>query len=241
MTLNDLAQGELWMDSEERQTAANLVQSLQNAFTGRQIPETPFLVLRVQDVLLHHTLCRRLERSLTPDPRHSREDGNPSSPAEVPSKLAEQIGKSRDRLRKSLKELEDTANKLDPAAPKTGAKQKAFSEGQTTPIANSNKACTPPAAQAPTRPNIPQCPPHSHRIDNIAPKVPTQTTTTLPTRSSPNVPTASAPPSPPLIPILPITPTPAPKPSLPPGRPYTPPKPLVYGPKPQSLDHLRRK
>ncbi len=124
MTLNDLTQGELWMDLQERQTAAELVQSFQQLFAERQIPETLFLVLRVRDFVLHHTLCLRLERSLTPshspedgNPRHSREDGNPSSPATVAPVLAGHIGRTRDRLRKSLKDLEDAADKLDPTAP----------------------------------------------------------------------------------------------------------------------------
>ena len=68
MTLTELAQGELWMDPEERQTVADLTRSIQRSFADRQIPENPFLVLRVQDFLLHHTVCRRLERSLSPDP-----------------------------------------------------------------------------------------------------------------------------------------------------------------------------
>ena len=110
MTLSDLAQGESWMDPEERQTAAELVQSLQQSFTDRQIPETSFLLLRVQDYLLHHALCRRLERSLIPDPATA-------PPATVLPSLAEHIGKTRDRLRKSLKDLEDTAAKLAPPPP----------------------------------------------------------------------------------------------------------------------------
>ena len=105
MTLNDLTHGEPWMDPEERQTAAELVQAIQQSLTDRQIPETPFLVLRVQDYLLHHTLCRRLERSLTPDP-------GATPPVTVLPSLAEHIGKSRDRLRKSLKDLDDAASKL---------------------------------------------------------------------------------------------------------------------------------
>ena len=107
MTLTDLAQSEPWMGPEERQTAAKLIQSFQRVFTERQIPENPFLVLRVEDVLLHHTLCRRLERNITP-----------GSDAVTPA-LAGQIGKARDRRRKALKELEDTANKLasSPSAP----------------------------------------------------------------------------------------------------------------------------
>ena len=102
MNLTDLAHGEPWMDPEERQTAAKLVQSFQQLFTDRQIPDNPFLVLRVEDVLLHHTLCRRLECNLTSGP-------DPVTPA-----LAGQIGKARDRRRKSLKELEDTVAKLTP-------------------------------------------------------------------------------------------------------------------------------
>ncbi len=117
MTLNDLAQGEAWMDPEECQAAAEIVRSLRQSFADRQIPETTFLILRVQDYLVHHTLCRRLDRSLMPDPGHSRENGNPAAPAIPDPKLAEQIGKSRDRLRRTLKELEDTVNKLAPPPP----------------------------------------------------------------------------------------------------------------------------
>ena len=110
MTLNDLTCGEPWMDPEEHESAAKLVRSLQQSFTDRQIPETPFLVLRVQDFLLHHTLCRRLERSLTPDPAAV-------PPVTVLPSLAEHIGKARDRMRKALKELEDAAAKLAPPPP----------------------------------------------------------------------------------------------------------------------------
>jgi hypothetical protein len=110
MNLSDLTHGEPWMDPEERQCAAELVQSIQQSFTDRQIAPTPFLILRVQDYLLHHTLCRRLERSLTPDPAAI-------PPFTVPPSLAEHIGKCRDRLRKALKELEDAAAKLAPPSP----------------------------------------------------------------------------------------------------------------------------
>ena len=110
MTLNDLLHGEPWMDPGERETAAGLVRSIQQSFAERQIPETTFLVLRVQDFLLHHTLCRRLERSLSPDPAATM-------PAAVLPTLAEHIGKCRDRLRKALKELEDAAAKLAPPPP----------------------------------------------------------------------------------------------------------------------------
>ena len=107
MTLNDLICGEPWMDPEEHESAAELVRSIQQSFIDRQIPETPFLVLRVQDFLLHHTLCRRLERSLIPDPAAV-------PPVTVLPSLAEHIGKARDRMRKALKELEDAAAKLAP-------------------------------------------------------------------------------------------------------------------------------
>ncbi len=129
MKLSDLAQGEPWMDPEERRTAADLVQSFQQCFTDRQIPENTFLTLRVRDYLLHHTLSSRLERSLTPDFAQESSLSSPPStpsqplaasaspPATVEPKLAEQIGKTHDRQRRSLKDLEDTANKLTPPIP----------------------------------------------------------------------------------------------------------------------------
>jgi hypothetical protein len=129
MTLNDLAQGEDWMYPEERRIVAAIVRSLRQTFADRQIPEGTFLLLRVQDYLTHHTLCRRLDRGLMPNP--PQESNPPFPPSTAPSappdlKLVEQIGKSRDRLRRTLKELEDATDKLDPSVPSS----KAPSEGK---------------------------------------------------------------------------------------------------------------
>ncbi len=142
MTLIDLAQGEIWMDPEERHHAAQIVHSLQHDFADRNIPQTTFLILRVRDYLTHHTLCRRLERWLMPNPPGESSTPSPLSTVNYPlsttpsppdPKLAEQIGKSRDRLRRTLKELEDAVNKLDPSAPPPGAsaKGKTASKGET--------------------------------------------------------------------------------------------------------------
>ena len=119
MTLNDLLSGEPWMDDLERQTAARIVQAMQREFADREIPETTFLALRVQDYLLHYTLCRRLERSLTPA-------AESACPVSVVPTLAEHIGKCRDRLRKAHKELEDAAAKLAPPPPPPPPPQRPF-------------------------------------------------------------------------------------------------------------------
>ncbi len=118
-------QGETWMDPEEMQTAADLARSFQQHFADRQITESPFLTLRVQDCLLHHTLCRRLERNLATDPEAS-------APAPLLPSLAEHIGKSRDRFRKSLKDLEDSANKLTPPPPSPDPASKTSANGKNS-------------------------------------------------------------------------------------------------------------
>ena len=102
MTLNDLAQAEPWMDQEERQITDTLIAAFRQNFAERQIPENPFLTLRLQNCLVQYILCRRLERSLTA----GAEDPGTTHTAHV--------GRARERLRKALKELEDTANKLAP-------------------------------------------------------------------------------------------------------------------------------
>jgi hypothetical protein len=107
MNLENIAQGEPWMTPAEHQTVVGLVQSFQQSFSDRAIPETPFLVLRVRDVLVSLTLCRRLELNLSLDP---------DAPAAVTPLLAGHIGKAVDRHRRALKELEQTANKLVPRA-----------------------------------------------------------------------------------------------------------------------------
>lgn len=104
MSLKDLARPEPWMDQEERQTAATLIAAFQQHFADRDIPENPFLTLRLQDCLLHYTLCRRLENAILADSR------------EITAAEAAHIGKARERLRKALKDLEDTAKRLTPPA-----------------------------------------------------------------------------------------------------------------------------
>ncbi len=124
MTLKDLAQPEPWMTQEEGQTAATLIAAFQQNFVDRNIPENPFLTLRLQDCLLHHTLCRRLEQALIAD-----------AEALTPA-LAAHIGRARERFRKALKSLEDTANKLAPPAdpsPQSTAKGNQSAESPNSP------------------------------------------------------------------------------------------------------------
>ena len=104
MNLTDLAQAETWMDPEERRIADTLLAAFRKNFTERQIPENPFLALRLQNCLVQYILCRRIERSLT----DTAEEDNIAR--------ANHVGRARERLRRSLKELEDTANKLTPSA-----------------------------------------------------------------------------------------------------------------------------
>jgi len=115
MNIADLAQGEHWMDPEERQVAADLVHSFQQHMTERQIPETFFLVHRLRDFIVHHTLCLRLEGGLTPSLRPAPETGSPDPAPNLSPVLAGHIGRARSRLAKALKTLEDSAEELDPA------------------------------------------------------------------------------------------------------------------------------
>jgi len=163
MTLTDLAQGQSWMDAEERNTVAGLVQSFGQVFAERQIPENPFLVLRVEDVLLHHTLCRRLERNLPPNP-------DAVTPA-----LAAAIGRARDRGRKALKELEDTAGYLakENAAAPSGSSALPTPASPSVPVPGLHPQVpveeTPSLGAPETAANENTCPSHSSPDAHSAP------------------------------------------------------------------------
>ena len=113
MTLDDLAQGEHWMTPDERQNAAELVQSLRQIIAGRPIPENYPLVHCAREFILHHTLCQRLENGLIPDPAAVY-------PAIDPI-LAGYIARLHDRVRRILREFQDIADKLDPTPLESGS------------------------------------------------------------------------------------------------------------------------
>ncbi len=151
MNLEKLAQPAAWMNPEERHTAAALIAAFQRLFTERGVPENPFIALRLQDCLVHYTLCRRLENGLLAG-------SGDITPAE-----AAQIGRVRDRLRRALKDLEDTAKKLAPPAEsssKTSRKGVPPETPAVTPLDPQKEVQNPtaPPPVSPTRPTGPAGP-----------------------------------------------------------------------------------
>jgi len=98
MNTNTLSQGEPWMTPEERQLNHDFVHTTTEHLAARGVPETPLLLIRINDVIATWLLARRLEAALTPEP------GEPA-PCPTPAQ-AGAIGKCRDRLRRAMKELE---------------------------------------------------------------------------------------------------------------------------------------
>ena len=141
MTLDDLAQGEHWMTPDERQNAAELVQSLRQIIAGRPIPENYPLVHCAREFILHHTLCQRLENGLIPDPAAVY-------PAIDPI-LAGYIARLHDRVRRILKEFQETAEKLDPTKPVRDTRR----DGNHADRKASSDTVTPLAAEE--TPNVP--------------------------------------------------------------------------------------
>ncbi len=183
MNLSNLAQAEPWMDHEERQTAATLAAAFEKNFADRQIPEGPFLTLRVENCLVHHALCRRLERALTPDP-------DADTPATITTAIAGHIGRARERLRKALKELEDTADKLAPTP-----EQRPNSAHRRIPTRESvpalpNFPATLSAVNADANPTPKDQPPSPSPIIPIPPTLPTTPTSPPAAPPKPAIPAA---------------------------------------------------
>ena len=97
-TLNTLTQDQPWMTPQERDLNHEFIQSTTELLATRGVPETPLILLRVNDVIATWLLARRLESALAPKP------GEPA-PCPTPAQ-AGAIGKCRDRLRRAIKELE---------------------------------------------------------------------------------------------------------------------------------------
>lgn len=98
MNLNTLAQGESWMTPEERGLNRVFVHATAVFLADRGVPETPLILIRVNDIIATWLLARRLESALAP---------KPGAPAPCPTPAqAGAIGKCRDRLRRAMKDLE---------------------------------------------------------------------------------------------------------------------------------------
>lgn len=105
MNQSTLAQGEPWMTPEERTLNHDFIQSTTQLLATRGVPESPLILLRINDVIVTWILARRLESALTPAP---------GKPAPCPTiAQAGAIGKCRDRLRRAMKELETCCPKGD--------------------------------------------------------------------------------------------------------------------------------
>jgi hypothetical protein len=109
MNMQRVAEGEHWMDAEERLCARDLVERLAAQFDARGVVETPLLALRVNDLVVSLLLVRRIESQLAELPE-CPESEKPN--ARSPATLAEAVGKARERMRKAMKELEDSCAKL---------------------------------------------------------------------------------------------------------------------------------
>jgi hypothetical protein len=98
MNLTTLAHGEPWMTPQEHDLNREFIRATIDYLASRNVPESPLITLRVNDVIVTWLLARRLETALTPP-----EDGTTPCPTLA---QAGAIGKCRDRLRRALKELE---------------------------------------------------------------------------------------------------------------------------------------
>ncbi len=189
MNLENLVQPAAWMTQEERHTAASLVAAFQQNFTVRSLPENPFLTLRMRYLLLHLTLCRRLEQTVFGD---SKEELTPAAAAH--------IGKALERFRKALKDLEDTANRLDPA--KHNPLPSFAGKKAPTPAPRPEPEKMPAAPKSPQSPGpvVPLPDPTRKVQSQTIPPSPLSAASTLPTGptgpTSPAFPTISPPKSP---------------------------------------------
>ena len=100
MKLNGLARAD-WMTREERTLAKWFVNHMAREFRERDVPQTPLLVVRVNDAMVSYLLARRAENLLG---FGQAEDGTPLPPAPA---AYDQVGKAHERLRKAARELED--------------------------------------------------------------------------------------------------------------------------------------
>jgi len=100
MELMMLAEGEAWMNDEERRLNGQFVVGVRALLESRGVTENPLLALRVNDVVVSWLLVRRMEARLG-------EEGDPEAGERTTPAAADAIGKSRERLRKSIKDLED--------------------------------------------------------------------------------------------------------------------------------------
>ena len=98
MNLITLAQGEPWMTPSELNLNRAFIRATAAYLAAVGVPETPFLTLRISDLVSTWLLSRRLETALTPA------EGQPAPCPTIA--LAGAIGKSRERLRRAIKELE---------------------------------------------------------------------------------------------------------------------------------------
>ncbi|MBI1319852.1 MAG: hypothetical protein GC168_13055 [Candidatus Hydrogenedens sp.] len=101
MTLHKLAKGTDWMTPEEKPLARWFVSKMARQLRQRGVPETPLLVVRVNDAMVSFLLARRAESVLG---FGINEDGTPLSPTPGAYDL---VGKAHERLRRSVRELED--------------------------------------------------------------------------------------------------------------------------------------
>ena len=88
-----------------------LVQAFRKMFRGEQVPETPMLALRVQDVTVSFIRVQRAETRLAEIEAREQErmmlsEGKAKTDSGLGAAM-ETAGKARERLRKALKELED--------------------------------------------------------------------------------------------------------------------------------------
>lgn len=93
------------LSDQEEDLAARFVTEMETALQAHGVYATPFVVLRVHDVLASMLVALRLERESIaleagPDAMRQR------------TTVIELAGKARERLRKAMKELEDTCAKM---------------------------------------------------------------------------------------------------------------------------------
>ena len=109
--LSAVSEGEAWMDDIERMLVKRLVQAFRKMFRGEQVPETPMVALRVQDVTVSFIRVQRAETRLAEIEARKQErmmlsEGKTKTDSGLGAAI-EAAGKARERLRKALKELED--------------------------------------------------------------------------------------------------------------------------------------
>ena len=100
----------------EAEAAGRWVDALEALLTGRGVPLTPLILLRLEDLVTAWLAARRIEAALwesgvfTHSPPKRGQDADETALAV--SGLVEHAGKARERTRKAMKDLEEACEKL---------------------------------------------------------------------------------------------------------------------------------